>query len=50
MSGIWQNGFAWGTLIFFFVVPVIGILTWAIRRIGKIKRISFALRATFISL
>ena len=50
VSGIWQNGFAWGTLIFFIVVPIIGILTWAIRRIGKIKRNSFALRATFISL
>ena len=50
ISGIWQNAFAWGTLIFFIVVPIIGILTWAIRRIGKIKRNSFALRATFISL
>jgi phage shock protein PspC (stress-responsive transcriptional regulator) len=50
VSGIWQNAFAWGTLIFFIVVPIIGILTWAIRRIGKIKRNSIALRATFISL
>jgi phage shock protein PspC (stress-responsive transcriptional regulator) len=50
ISGIWQNAFAWGTLVFFIVVPIIGILTWAIRRIGKIKRNSFALRATFISL
>jgi len=50
VSGIWQNAFAWGTLVFFIVVPIIGILTWAIRRIGKIKRNSFALRATFISL
>ena len=50
VSGIWQNGFAWGTLIFFIVVPVIGILTWAIRRIGKIKRNSIALRTTFASL
>lgn len=50
VSGIWQNGFAWGTLIFFIVVPIIGILTWAIRRIGKIKRNSIALRTTFASL
>lgn len=50
ISGIWQNAFAWGTLIFFIVVPIIGILTWTIRRIGKIKRNSFALRTTFASL
>ncbi len=50
VSGIWQNGFAWGTLIFFIVVPVIGILTWVIRRIGKIKRNRIALRTTFASL
>ena len=50
ISGIWQNAFAWGTLVFFIVVPIIGILTWAIRRIGKIKRNSIALRTTFASL
>jgi len=50
ISGIWQNVFAWGTLIFFIVIPIIGILTWVIRRIGKIKRNRFALRTTFASL
>ena len=33
----WQNALAWGTLIFFIYVPVIGIITWIIRRIAKIK-------------
>jgi hypothetical protein len=50
ISGIWQNAFAWGTLIFFIVIPIIGILTWVIRRIGKIKRNRFALRTAFASL
>jgi hypothetical protein len=50
VSDIWQNAFAWGTLLFFIVIPIIGILTWVIRRIGKIKRNRFALRTTFASL
>ena len=33
----WQNAMAWGTLIFFIYVPAIGIITWIIRRIAKIK-------------
>ncbi len=34
----WQNAYAWGTLIFFIAVPIIGIITWLIRRIARIKR------------
>ena len=33
----WQNLFAWGTLIFFVAVPVIGIITFIIRRIARVK-------------
>ena len=33
----WQNVFAWGTLIFFIAIPVIGIITWIIRRLAKTK-------------
>jgi phage shock protein PspC (stress-responsive transcriptional regulator) len=33
----WQQIFAWGTLIFFLVVPLIGFVTWIIRRIIKAK-------------
>jgi phage shock protein PspC (stress-responsive transcriptional regulator) len=44
----WQNVFAWGTFLFFIVVPIIGSITWIIRRLAKINtnrkmmRISFA--------
>ena len=40
----WQNTLAWGTLIFFIYVPVIGIITWIIRRIAKIKSNSRMMR------
>lgn len=33
----WQTIFAWGTLIFFVCVPVIGITTYIIRRLAKTK-------------
>ncbi len=40
----WQNALAWGTLIFFIYVPVIGIITWIIRRIAKIRSNSRMMR------
>jgi phage shock protein PspC (stress-responsive transcriptional regulator)/heme/copper-type cytochrome/quinol oxidase subunit 2 len=46
----WQNIFAWGTLIFFIIVPVVGLLTWIIRKIMRTKANRFALRTTFIAL
>ncbi|MEP7144994.1 MAG: PspC domain-containing protein, partial [Ferruginibacter sp.] len=46
----WQNIFAWGTLLFFIAVPVIGIITWIIRRLAKMKSNRRVLRFTFISL
>ena len=46
----WQNFFAWGTLLFFIYVPVIGIITWLIRRIAKIKSNSKMMRVGIISL
>jgi phage shock protein PspC (stress-responsive transcriptional regulator) len=46
----WQNAFAWGTLLFFIAVPVIGVITWIIRRLAKMKSNRKVLRATFISL
>ncbi|MEO6610849.1 MAG: PspC domain-containing protein [Chitinophagaceae bacterium] len=33
----WQQLFAWGTLIFFLLVPLIGFITWMIRRIIRAK-------------
>jgi phage shock protein PspC (stress-responsive transcriptional regulator) len=46
----WQNFFAWGTLLFFIAVPVIGIITWIIRRLAKMKSNRRILRFSFISL
>jgi len=50
LSGSWQEFLAWGTLIFFIAVPVIGIITWIIRRIAKIKKGSNLIRYSFIAL
>ena len=46
----WQNVFAWGTLIFFIAVPVIGIITFIIRRFARIKKTNKFMRWSFISL
>lgn len=46
----WQNVFAWGTLIFFIAIPVIGIITWIIRRLAKAKTNRKILRFTFFGL
>ena len=46
----WQNALAWGTLIFFIYVPVIGIITWIIRRIAKIRSNSRTMRWGFVIL
>jgi phage shock protein PspC (stress-responsive transcriptional regulator) len=46
----WQNVLAWGTLLFFIAVPVIGVITWIIRRLAKMKSNRKVLRFAFISL
>lgn len=46
----WQNVFAWGTLIFFIVVPILGIITWLIRRITKVKTNRRAMRFSFAAM
>ncbi|MBL7742261.1 MAG: PspC domain-containing protein [Chitinophagaceae bacterium] len=33
----WQQIYAWGTLIFFLGVPLIGFITWVIRRIMRVR-------------
>ena len=43
----WQNALAWGTLLFFIIVPIIGVITWIIRRIAKVKKGSKMLRLSF---
>lgn len=46
----WQSVFAWGTLLFFIAVPVIGIITFIIRRFARIKRSNKLIRYSFIGL
>lgn len=43
----WQNVYAWGTLIFFIAVPIIGVITWLIRKLARIKRNSKLMRLSF---
>lgn len=50
LDGRWENLLAWGTLIFFIAVPVIGVITWIIRRLTKAKKSGRLLRFSFISL
>ncbi len=46
----WQNAFAWGTLIFFIIVPILGIITWLIRRITRVKTNRRAMRFSFAAM
>ncbi|MBS1509308.1 MAG: PspC domain-containing protein [Bacteroidetes bacterium] len=50
LDGNWQNVFAWGTLVFFIIIPFVGILIWLIRKVVKSDSNSRMLRLTFISL
>jgi len=46
----YQNLFAWGTLLFFIAAPIIGIITWLIRKIARSKNNGRMLAFTFGSL
>jgi phage shock protein PspC (stress-responsive transcriptional regulator) len=46
----WQSLMAWGTLIFFIAVPVIGVITFIIRRFARIKSSNRLMRWSFIGL
>ncbi|MFT3909541.1 MAG: PspC domain-containing protein [Ferruginibacter sp.] len=46
----WQNLFAWGTLIFFIAAPIIGIITWIVRKLAKIKSNRKTMRLSFTAL
>jgi phage shock protein PspC (stress-responsive transcriptional regulator) len=37
LNGFWQKAYLWGTLIFFLAVPLIGIITWIVRRLMKVR-------------
>ena len=36
-NGALQNWLAWGTLIFFIAVPIVGVITWIIRRLTRVR-------------
>ena len=38
ISGFWQNILAWSALVLFLFLPVVGLLTWLIRRIIGVRR------------
>jgi len=50
IQGFWQNLMAWSVLLFFIILPVVGLLTWLIRRIIGVRRGSNYLGYTFGSL
>ena len=50
ISGTYQNLYAWGTLILFIAVPVIGIIVYVIRRITKVKTGTKYIAPTFSAL
>jgi len=50
LNNEWDSLYAWGTLILFIWVPVVGIITFIIRRLAKLKAGSKLIRYTFISL
>ena len=50
LKGTTQNLLAWGTLIFFIAVPLIGLITWITRKLAKLSKGSKQLRASFIIL
>jgi phage shock protein PspC (stress-responsive transcriptional regulator) len=43
----WQQLYAWGTLLFFLFVPLIGFITWVIRRILRVRSRNSYLGWTF---
>jgi len=50
ISDGWENIFAWGTLLLFVWVPVIGIVTMIIRRLAKMRGNNNMISYTFFSL
>lgn len=43
----WQQIYAWGTLIFFLIVPLAGLIVWLVRRIIRVRSRSSYLGWTF---
>lgn len=50
LSDGWQSLIAWLTLIFFIGVPVVGIITYIIRKIARVKSTNKTIRYAFVGL
>lgn len=50
LSDGWQSLLAWLTLLFFIGVPVVGIITYIIRKIARIKSSNKTIRYAFVGL
>ena len=37
IEGVWQKAFMWGVIVLFLAVPLIGIITWIIRRVMNVR-------------
>ena len=37
LDGFWQKLFFWGTVVFFFLTPLIAFITWLVRRIMRVR-------------
>jgi phage shock protein PspC (stress-responsive transcriptional regulator) len=46
-TSTWQQAYAWGTLIFFLIVPLVGLIIWVIRRIMRVRSRNSYLGWTF---
>lgn len=46
----WQHLYAWGTLIFFFIIPFVGIVTWLIRKLWRRNSSNSLINASFFIL
>ncbi|HEY4206607.1 MAG TPA: PspC domain-containing protein, partial [Puia sp.] len=50
LAGFWQNFLAWASLILFFIIPVVALLTWLIRRITGVRSRQHYLTYVFVTL
>lgn len=47
VAGGWQNILAWATLLFFIILPILGLIIWTIRKLMRTKRNSRLLNYSF---
>ena len=50
LNGFWQHASLWGIMIFFLAVPLVGIITWTVRRAMRVKSQNRYLGWTFSGL